>query len=197
MMRRYLNESERAQHELVGPRAKRSWLLGRMAIKDAVRQYIWQRDASSSGSRAPIFPVEIEVGNTASGQPFVTSRFGDLRVSVAHKDDIAVAIVGEGHDVGIDIEKIAPRTDGFAATAYTPAEIALGTGRDHDEWLTRLWAAKEAVAKVRGTGMTDPKRVEVRAADGDRLVIDDDVVDTKRDGDYVIAVTRSNQRNLS
>jgi phosphopantetheinyl transferase (holo-ACP synthase) len=185
MMRRYLNERERAVHEQVGPRGRRGWLLGRIAIKDAVRLHRWERGAG------PIFPVEIEVGNEPSGRPTVA---GNLRVSVAHKDDLAVAIVGDACDVGIDIERIAPRNDSFAHIAYTSAELALGAGRDRDEWLARLWTAKEAVGKVRGTGMTDPKRLVVREVDGDRLVIDDEIVDTRRDGDYMIAWTR---RNLS
>src|SRR5262249_30947045 len=154
-MRRYLGERERVQHDGLGPRSRRGWLLGRIAIKDAVRLHRWQRGDGA------IFPVEIEVRNEPSGRPVID---GDLRVSVAHKDDIAVAIVGEG-DVGIDIERIEPRTETFAGIAYTAAERALGD--DSEEWQTRLWAAKEAVAKARGTGITDPKRFEVTAREGD------------------------------
>ena len=49
----------------------------------------------------------------------------------------------------------------------------------------RLWAAKEAVAKARGTGMTDPKKLEVAPSHGERLAIDGFTVETRRDGDYV------------
>ena len=179
MMRRYLGERERAAHDALGPRGRRGWLLGRIAAKDAVRLELWR-----AGKR-PIWPVEIAIDNDAQGRPFVVGR--DLAISIAHKDDVAVAIVGEGCDVGIDVERIAPRTGAFADIAYTPAELALGSG---DEWLTRLWAAKEAVAKARGTGITDPKQFEVRAKDGDRLAIGEYTVDTARDGDHVIAWTR-------
>ena len=179
MMRRYLGERERAAHDQLGPRGRRGWLLGRIAIKDAARIHRWRAGAA----RAPIWPVEIEVRNEPGGRPIVDG----LRVSVAHKDDIAVAIVDAERDVGIDIERIEPRTGGFMGVAYTAAELALGCG---DAWLARLWAAKEAVAKARGTGITDPKRIEVRAVDGDRLWIDDLVVDTRQDGDYVVAWTR-------
>jgi phosphopantetheinyl transferase len=189
MMRRYLGERERIAHEQVGLRGRRGWLLGRIAIKDAVRQHLWRRDAK------PIWPVEIEVGNDPSGRPTVTTTHAvDLRVSVSHKDELAVAIVADGCDVGIDIERIAPRSDAFTGIAFTPGELALGGDRDLDEWLTRVWAAKEAVGKARGTGVTNPKQLEVRAADGDRLTIEHDIVDTRREGDYVIAWTR---RNLS
>ena len=47
------------------------------------------------------------------------------------------------------------------------------------------------MTKLRGTGMTDPKKLVVRVVDGDRLTIDDTIVDTRRDGAYVIAWCRS------
>ncbi|HTR50318.1 MAG TPA: beta-ketoacyl synthase N-terminal-like domain-containing protein [Kofleriaceae bacterium] len=203
MMRRYLTERERAAHDGLGPRARRGWLLGRIALKDAVRLHAWRDDPAR-----PIFPAEIEIGNEPSGKPVVVGR-PDLAISVAHKDDIAVAIVGEpGQRVGIDVEKIAPRSDAFDAIAYTPDELALA---HDDEARTRLWAAKEAVAKALGTGITDPKRFAARPLPDGRLSIAspgsagarsdaerraesaesiDLVVDTRREGDYVIAWTR-------
>jgi phosphopantetheinyl transferase (holo-ACP synthase) len=176
MMRRYLSEREREDHDKVGPRGRRGWLLGRIALKDAVRLERW-RDAGAK----PIWPVEIGVTNAPSGQPLVDG----IHVSVSHKDDRAVAIVG-ARPVGIDLERIEPRTEAFLKIAFTPAELVLAAGRDEE--YARLWAAKEAVAKALGTGMTDPKRFEVRAH-GERLQIGDHIVDTKRDGDYMIAWT--------
>jgi phosphopantetheinyl transferase len=177
MMRRYLGERERAVYEATGPRGRRGWLLGRIAIKDAVRLHRWR------AGEGPIFPIEVEVSNHASGRPLTNSNH---RVSVAHKEDIAVAIVGTT-DVGIDIERIEPRTEAFVAVAFTPAERALAMD---DAWIARLWAAKEAVAKARGTGITDPKRFEVRSIDGERVIIDDRIVETRRDGEHVIAWTK-------
>ncbi|HET9991212.1 MAG TPA: 4'-phosphopantetheinyl transferase superfamily protein, partial [Kofleriaceae bacterium] len=197
MMRRYLTEREREDHERTGPRARRGWLLGRMAIKDAVRVHHWRQ-----GER-PLWPSQIVVSNAPSGRPLVDypalpfgsaaspgqARLVDgVHVSVAHKDDRAVAIVDAHVDVGIDLERIEPRTPGFLAIAFTPSELALAAGRD-DQY-ARLWAAKEAVAKALGTGMTDPKRFVVRAH-GDKLQIGDFVVETKLEGDYAIAWTRT------
>jgi acyl transferase domain-containing protein/phosphopantetheinyl transferase (holo-ACP synthase) len=179
MMRRYLGEPERRTHDELGPRGRRGWLLGRIAIKDAVRMQRWQ-----AGDGA-IFPVEIEVRNEPSGRPVVT---GGPHVSVAHKGDLAVAIVGD-REVGIDVERVEPRTDAFAQISYTAGELALGDGSD--EWHTRLWAAKEAAAKARGTGITDPKRFEVTRREGERLYLGELAVDTRREGEYIIAWTRT------
>ena len=178
MMRRYLGEAERADHERIGPRGRRGWLLGRIAIKDAVRIARWAETV------APVWPVEIEVSNAPSGKPIVAG----MHVSVAHKDDRAVALVDRDREVGIDLERIEPRSASFLKIAFTPAEMALAAGRD--EWYARMWAAKEAVAKALGTGMTDPRKFEVHAA-GDHLTVGDFTVETSRDGDYVIAWTRS------
>jgi 3-oxoacyl-(acyl-carrier-protein) synthase/malonyl CoA-acyl carrier protein transacylase/phosphopantetheinyl transferase len=178
MMRRYLTECERADHERIGPRGRRGWLLGRIALKDAVRLHRWR-----SGEH-PLWPSQITVSNAPSGRPLVDG----VHVSVAHKDDRAVAIVDAQVDVGIDLERIEPRTAAFLAIAFTPAELVLADGRDAE--YARLWAAKEAVAKALGTGMTDPKRFEVRVH-GDKLQIGDFVVETKLEGDYAIAWTRT------
>jgi phosphopantetheinyl transferase (holo-ACP synthase) len=196
MMRRYLTERERGDHDRVGPRGRRGWLLGRIALKDAVRMHHWRQ-----GER-PLWPSQITVSNEPSGRPIVDG----VHVSVAHKDDRAVAIVDAQVDVGIDLERIEPRTPAFLAIAFTPAELVLAAGRKSGEGparsaaeggakaidaeYARLWAAKEAVAKALGTGMTDPKRFEVRA-DGDKLRIGDFVVETQLDGDYAIAWTRT------
>ncbi|MFT3695513.1 MAG: beta-ketoacyl synthase N-terminal-like domain-containing protein [Kofleriaceae bacterium] len=173
MMRRYLGEAERAAHEQVGPRGRRGWFLGRIAIKDAARLHFAKQ----------MWPVEVQVTNAPSGQPLVDG----LHVSVSHKDDRAVAIVDAERAVGIDLEKIEPRTPSFLDIAFTKAERAFATT---DEAYARLWAAKEAVAKALGTGMTDPKKFEV-SLHGDRLKIGDFTVDTVRDGDYIIAWTRA------
>ncbi|HEY0255503.1 MAG TPA: 4'-phosphopantetheinyl transferase superfamily protein, partial [Kofleriaceae bacterium] len=173
MMRRYLGEAERADHDRTGPRARRGWLLGRIAIKDAARLHHAKK----------MWPAEIAVSNAPSGQPLVAK----LHVSVSHKDDRAVAIVDADRAVGIDLERIEPRTESFLAIAFTPAERAHATT---DAAYARLWAAKEAVAKALGTGMTDPKRFEA-VPHGDDLKIADFVVHTKRDGDYMIAWTKA------
>ncbi len=114
IMRRYLNAAERGEYEALNPRTQRQWLLGRMAAKDAVRRWLWSHGAG------PLFPAEIRVSNDERGRPTVAGPFGeDLRVSIAHKEGVAVAIICQGSDTGIDIEPIAPRSDRFAEMVLT------------------------------------------------------------------------------
>ncbi len=190
--RRFLDSHEREQWNQLGPRRRRGWLLGRIAIKDAVRNFLRERDGRDR------FPIEVAVRAASSGRPRIEiygESADDLRVSVAHKPDIAVAIVGEGRDVGIDIETIEARGDGFASLAFHDHERELARGADEAEWQTRLWAAKEAAAKAAGTGLEgNPRRFRVRERAGHHLQIEgpDGVlrwIATERDGDYIIAWT--------
>jgi acyl transferase domain-containing protein/phosphopantetheinyl transferase len=185
LARRYLGERERAEYEAVGLPRQRQWLAGRIAAKDAVRDLLWRK------GRGPTFPVEVEVASEPSGEPRVRAPAGErLRVSIAHKDDLAVAIAGAGAAVGIDLERIAPRSEGFEEIAFTDAERARLPAASRDEWVTRLWSAKEAVAKARGTGLSgNPRRFEASEIAEERFCVDGTWVETRREGEYVVAWT--------
>ena len=185
LMRRYLSERERAEYEALRPLTQRQWLAGRIAAKDAVRHWMWAR-----GSGA-VFPVEIQVANEPSGRPVVRGACpDDLSVSIAHKNDLAVALVGAGHAVGIDIEHIVPRDAGFEAMAFTARERDMLPASGRDEWIARFWSAKEAAAKARGTGLAgNPARFEIGERRDELLVVDGTPVQTRIEGEYVIAFT--------
>jgi phosphopantetheinyl transferase len=168
MMRRYLNAGERVAYEALNPRAQRHSLLGRVAVKDAVRHRAWDR------GHGPIFPGELSVTNDAEGRPRVDGPGADgVSISLAHTEAAGVAIVGSGEPVGIDVEAIAPRPESFESTVLTADERSLlGAllAEDRERWLTAAWCAKEAAAKAAGTGLGGrPGDFPVMAIDGERL----------------------------
>lgn len=170
-MRRYLGAGERAEYQRRTPRAARQWLLGRVAVKDAVRQWFWDRGTG------PLFPAEITVTNDAAGRPQVTGPFDDPpQVSLAHTGSLAAALVGPP-GVGIDIERIDNRDDNTVAAILTTAERSLLASLDppagrRSSWITRFWAAKEAVAKAAGTGLGGrPHQFVVERVEGDQLLV--------------------------
>ena len=175
IMRRYLSTAERADYQRRNPRAARQWLLGRIAVKDAVRQWLWDTGAG------PVFPIEITVDNDASGRPLVAGPFDKPpEVSLAHTGPLAAALVGHPgtpSGVGIDIERIEDRDDRTVAAILTDAERALidhlcPSGPSRSAWVTRFWAAKEAIAKAAGTGLGGrPHRFAIERIDGDRLLV--------------------------
>jgi acyl transferase domain-containing protein len=181
LARRFLGEKERAVYDAQPPKTQRAWLSGRIAAKDAVRRLLAKK----------MFPVEVALDSDADGRPRVTAPPQDLRVSIAHKGDAAVALAAAGRDVGIDVELVEPRDQAFAETAFSEDELRLiATSDDRDEWLTRLWAAKEAAGKARGTGLAgNPRRLRVTDRTGERVLVDGLPVETRREGAHVVAWT--------
>ncbi|WP_416980215.1 beta-ketoacyl synthase N-terminal-like domain-containing protein [Streptomyces sp. T028] len=193
IMRNSLGGQERSEYAAHAPRGRRQWLLGRIAVKDAVRQWLWDH------GEGPVFPAELRVRNDESGRPYVTGVHGrvlpPLNVSLAHCAEAGVAIVrprppgpgrgtgpgpGPGPGPGIDIEEVTDRTPETLEAALGPDELRLlrdlltTTGDSEALWFTRFWAAKEAVAKAEGTGFGGrPRDFTVLDAtpDGDRLTV--------------------------
>ncbi|MBB5926205.1 type I polyketide synthase [Streptomyces echinatus] len=181
IMRNSLASAERAAYARRPPRGRRQWLLGRIAVKDAVRHWLWQH------GEGPVFPAEIQVGNDELGRPHVTGLHGrvlpPLDVSLAHRAEAGVAIVRPHRPrpgPGIDIEEITDRDPATLTTALGPAELRLLRSRCADGgepeavWFTRFWAAKEAVAKAEGVGFGGRPRdfaVLEAAPDGTRLLV--------------------------
>lgn len=182
---RYLPAQERRDAKIARGRSYVEWVNGRIAAKDAVRRVLFDRGYDA------IFPAQITIGAEESGRPTVAGPFEeDVRVSLAHTAGMAVAIAALGIDPGIDVEKIEPRSDGFASLAFLDEELALLPAGDRDEWQTRLWCAKEAVGKARGTGLDGaPLKLRLTRVDGERLLVEDRWVQTRRIDDFALAWT--------
>jgi acyl transferase domain-containing protein/phosphopantetheinyl transferase len=180
IMRNSLSSVERSQYAEHPPRGRRQWLLGRIALKDAVRQWLWGH------GEGPVFPAEIRVHNDEAGRPYVTGLHGrtlpPLDVSLAHAAEAAVAIVrphSPEPGPGIDIEEVVERDPSTLATALGEEELALlraqldTSGESEALWFTRFWAAKEAVAKAEGTGFGGRPRdfTVFQVVSGSRLLV--------------------------
>jgi 3-oxoacyl-(acyl-carrier-protein) synthase/phosphopantetheinyl transferase len=175
IMRNHLGGVEREQYARRAPAGKRQWLLGRIAAKDATRQLLWDSGVGD------VYPAEIQVHNGESGRPYLAGvhgrRLPELTVSIAHRAETGVAIVRPG-PCGIDIEEIADRPESTHAVACGSAERALlarlveSTAEREAVWFTRFWTAKEAVAKLLGTGLRGaPQKFEVISAVADQLTV--------------------------
>ena len=186
IMRNHLGSAERGRYDQQSPRRRRAWLLGRIAVKDAVRRWLWDN------GEGPVFPAEIEVLNDETGRPWVRGLHGRtlprLDVSLAHRAEAAVALVrpsapedgtgtGTGTSTGIDLEEVLDRPAETAMVALSPAERDLlsaccAAGGSEALWFARFWAAKEAAAKAEGTGLGGrPRDFRVTAADATRLLV--------------------------
>ncbi|WP_329376844.1 polyketide synthase dehydratase domain-containing protein [Streptomyces sp. NBC_01351] len=205
VMRRYLGAAERAVYERLSPRARAPWLLGRIAAKDALRGLLWEAGAG------PVFPVEVPIGNDAAGRPLAEGPLtGGYRLSIAHKDRIAVALAHPSRTVGIDVEPVTADPDALVRIALGPDELRLAEGlaaregTDLPTALTALWCAKEAAAKAEGSGLggrprewrvaedpesPDPGLLLVRSPAGHRLPVRTTLLGGHAPLDHVVAWT--------
>ncbi|GIG63446.1 polyketide synthase [Longispora fulva] len=158
MARSYLTRAEWADYERQPPRTKRNWLLGRLALKDAVRAHLL------AAGHDTVFPAELETTEHA-GQLTVTGRHGlalpELDVSAAHSPGLGVALV-----------RPAAGGTGIAVTAVgsadlDPADRALLDGHDDPGWPARLDAARHAVARAEGCPADWCRVTSVRAEHAD------------------------------
>ncbi len=155
-----LGRQERAQwHALAGGERRRiEWLLGRIAAKDAVREYV-RRDFGLS-----LCPADVELLPEDSGRPVVSGRWTARvpripLVSISHVDGVAVAMAG--HDdgtlgLGIDLERLGRMGRTTERVAFSAPEMQMLEGLESDQreaWSLRLWCAKEAAAKATGHGL--------------------------------------------
>jgi len=138
-------------------RQRRQWLLGRLAVKEAVR--FWLHAATGE----LVYPSDIVVGHDEYGAPFVGGWWTESlmpapRVSLTHDAAGSIAAVSaDENPVGVDAEQIGrvrrPELLTGAFTASEQAWLALQPAGARDEALLKLWCGKEAAAKWCGTGL--------------------------------------------
>jgi acyl transferase domain-containing protein len=115
MMRSYLNAAERGHYERLDPRRQRQWLLRCLAVKDAVRHWLWDRGAG------PIYPAEITVLDP-DGEPRVRGPFRAPRVSLAYcppHGSVRACVVAVAADGGDAPEEFTVSTDGEGTLLVT------------------------------------------------------------------------------
>lgn len=118
--------------------------------------------------------ARIEIRHRESGAPYVQldGAMADIDVSMSDRAGWAVCLVGSPGvravgTLGIDLEIVEPRSDGFVDDFFTPAERAhvrsLPDADRRHETANLIWSAKEAALKVRQVGLrVDTRTVEVR-----------------------------------
>lgn len=148
-----LNEEERIEWYRLPEKGVRrtEWLMGRVAAKDAVRQWAGQ------AFKLELAPVDIEIVAGELGQPLVRcpelERRGAIPcISISHSGGEAIAVAAETR-IGIDLEHInAHQTSDWLRSAFDEQDLSL-MGRTDTAILLGLWCAKEAASKAAGTGL--------------------------------------------
>ncbi len=124
----------------------------------------------------PAVLARIEVLNRMTGAPYIVieGATAPWDISLSDRAGCAVAVIGdatagEASALGIDLEVVEPRTDGFVTDFLTPAEqhwvrgpAAEDPRLGHDAAANLVWSAKEAALKVLRVGLrADTRSVEI------------------------------------
>lgn len=100
---------------------------------------------------APLKDIEILKSPTGAPELYVGGEKSRVKVSISHSNGVAAAVAStDAKAIGVDIELIEPHSKKWAEFSFHPSEIMDIT----DEFLVSLWAQKEAVLKVIGTGLS-------------------------------------------
>ncbi len=136
-------------------RRVRDRIAGRLAAKRAL--------AALTG----VDPLQIRVDRAESGAPIArVPGHPAAQVSLSHRDGHAVAVAVAAGRVGVDLERVEARAPSFATTWLSDGERVLAGGDPVRQ--TVLWAVKEAVLKLVGTGLAcSPHDIEVTALTAD------------------------------
>ena len=157
--------------DLGGPEHRKTeWLLGRLAAKEAVCQFLQDQ------CRIELWPADIEISADEHGKPVVSGDWVSAEqaaplVSISHSHGMAAAVAADADKFGLgfDIEYRRVLSQDLAQGMMQAAERALFDKVDDehlDSWKLRLWCAKEALGKALGRGlMGAPKNLVARRLD--------------------------------
>ncbi len=106
------------------------------------------------GLLRPLGVNDLEIGKNEHGKPYLI-RCPEVHFNLSHcKNGIAVAV--DFSPVGIDIESFRSGSLALVHKTMSPAEAAwIQASSEPVETFTQFWTKKEAVVKLRGTGITD------------------------------------------
>ena len=185
ILKRYFNQTEKKHHQNLLPNKRRTWMISRVAAKDAVRNLL------NMQKNQACYPIAFEIYSDEFRKPYVKGGLtADIQISIAHKGTDAVGIARLGQPVGIDIEHIEERSAGFFDLVFNDHEMALLQNRDKVEWATRFWVAKEAYGKYLGKGLQgNPKAYTVDTINGEELTINNITIKTIKHKNYIIGWT--------
>jgi phosphopantetheine--protein transferase-like protein len=139
-------------------RRRIEWLLGRIAAKDAVREHLREHHGWTP-TRADVELLPDEHGRPTVHGGWVTRLGRAPLISISHSQGVAAGIAASADTLaglGIDIEPVGRMTKGAAALSFSEQERQLLDAFERapqEDWLLRLWCAKEACAKATGRGL--------------------------------------------
>lgn len=132
------------------PRDRRRYVVARGVLRTHLAAYLGCRASAVTFSYGAH-------GKPALDPPDLNAR---LSFNLSHSDEWAVLAVSGGAPVGVDIERLRPVADGFAAHAFAAEELAALHALPAEccqAGVFACWTRREAYVKATGTGLFQPK----------------------------------------
>ena len=187
IMNHYLNKQEKKLYESLSLIKQNPWMMGRVAGKDAIRNLIIKN------KNFKLHPAKITIQSDELGRPYAEGDYTDnISISIAHKEECAVAAAIDNGTIGIDIEIIKDRDQSFIEMVLVQKEInLLPSNQNISEWVTRCWVAKEAYGKSIGNGLKgNPKNYTITKVLNNSLYINNICIKTIKLKNYIIGWTQ-------
>ena len=146
-----LNKNELHQYRQLSNHRKKDFLLGRVALKQALANYI-----------AEDLDKAVTIKNAGNGLPYIEG-WDNLYCSLGHSYDRGIGVVAH-HKVGVDIEKIRPHKKSLLdyITNQNEADLVQDFFGTQTDIISLVWVIKESVMKGVGVGFgIPPKQVEI------------------------------------
>ena len=112
------------------------------------------------GERLGASPEELRFGRGPYGKPHIEGS--DLRFNLSDTKDALLIAIGNGGEIGVDIETMARTVDHMAVGEhyFTPGEVRdIAVSANAKRRFLEFWTRKEAVLKASGVGIMDDLRV--------------------------------------
>jgi 4'-phosphopantetheinyl transferase len=117
------------------------------------------------GRYAGVEPANLELATSAAGKPFLKGDPSEIRFNLSHSGRHLVVAIARHEPIGIDIESPRPGIGNWLSAFASRDEVSLlATFPEHAiaDAATRLWVAKEALLKARGSGLGyEPTRITI------------------------------------
>ena len=145
--RLYLRPDEWAAYK---ERRSLEWLLGRIAVKDAVRDWLRRQKGIL------LHPLEVEISNYADGAPrLAMPAMSSLALSISHLEDEAIAVAAAAPGLGVDLASLRDRGPNFSEFVFADDELLALPEAGREAWMHRAWCAKEAAVKALRVGFAE------------------------------------------
>ena len=150
------------------------WIVARAAVRIVL------------GDRLGVPAADVRITTGPHGKPELAGA--SLRFNHSHSGDRALVALAHGVEVGVDVERLARRSQAIERT-LTAGERAALDENDRHTALLRIWCRKEALAKAIGGGLGwAPEEFDTSAPDAHALV------DLELDEGYVGALAVAGER---